>query len=406
MFRLAIITSHPIQYYAPWFRYLKEFTDLNLRVFYLWNFGITSQTDQQFNQTLKWDIPLLEGYDHEFVPNVSQRPGTSHFWGLQNPTLMDQVRAFQPDAVLMMNYNYASLYRFLWSWRDTPLLFRGDSHRLVPETGLKAALKRQWITQIYRRFDACLYVGQANREYLHYHGVTDERLFYSPHAIDNDRFLNETKTAQVEAILWKQALGIPDNHQVILFAGKLTAKKRPLDLLKAFLQAHLPRVSLLFVGSGSLETDLRQHAQVSGNPHIYFAPFQNQSQMPRTYAVGDILVLPSLGSGETWGLSINEAMCLSRPVVASNHVGCTLDLVSPHHTGLVFEAGNIEALVSCLKQAFCGDRQQLKTWGKAGHKHIQRFSYRDATAGLLDGLSAVTIEHEASELKRVYPIQI
>ena len=132
MARLAVITSHPIQYYAPWFRYLQTSSGLTLRVFYLLDSTVTNQADQQFKGGMKWDIPLLEGYDYEFVPNISHRPGTGHFWGLQNPTLIQQVNAFQPDAVLMMNYNYASLYRFLASWNDTPLLFRGDSHRLIP----------------------------------------------------------------------------------------------------------------------------------------------------------------------------------------------------------------------------------------------------------------------------------
>ncbi|WOD41516.1 glycosyltransferase family 4 protein [Nodosilinea sp. E11] len=404
MLRLAIITSHPIQYYAPWFQHLSATTDLTLRVFYLWDFGITQQADRQFNQAIQWDIPLLEGYDHEFVSNTSQRPGTSHFWGLQNPTLMAQVQSFQPDAVLLMNYNYASLYRFLWSWRDTPLLFRGDSHRLVPEVGVKAALKRQWITQLYQRFDACLYVGQANREYFRYHGVADERLFFSPHAIDNHRFMAQAPAADREAAEWKRDLGIPADHQVILFAGKLIPKKRPLDLLQAFLRADLPKVSLLFVGSGSLEEAVRQQAQASGHAHIYFAPFQNQSQMPRTYAAGDVLVLPSYGSGETWGLAINEAMCLGTPVIVSDQVGCAADLVKPGETGLVFPAGDVDALTNCLKQAFSDSSQPLQRWGKAGQHHIQHYSYGAAASGLWRALAAQNNgwQRELQQLISVY----
>lgn len=401
MLRLAIVTSHPIQYYAPWFRHLTAATGLALRVFYLWDFGITAQADRQFNQAIQWDIPLLEGYDYEFVPNTSRQPGTSHFGGLQNPTLTAQVRAFQPDAVLLMNYNYASLYRFLAGWRDTPLLFRGDSHRLVPETGIKAALKRQWITQIYRRFDACLYVGQANRDYFRYHGVEDSRLFFSPHAIDNDRFIGQANTAQQEAKIWKQALGIPADHQVVLFAGKLIPKKRPLDLLQAFLRANLPQTSLLFVGSGELEAAVRDRAQASGNRHIYFAPFQNQSQMPRTYAAGDVMVLPSYGAGETWGLAVNETMCLGKPVIASDHVGCAADLVKPEQTGLIFPAGEVDALAHCLRRTLGHSRgaeaSSLHQWGQAGQAHINHYSYNQATEGLVKALSTLVPQHWSAQ---------
>jgi glycosyltransferase involved in cell wall biosynthesis len=386
MKRLAIITSHPIQYYAPWFRYLANTADLVLRVFYLWDFGVTQKTDQGFQQVVQWDIPLLSGYDYEFVPNVSSSPGTRNFWGLQNPALCDQVKAFKPDAVLLMNYNYASLYRFMLQWNSAPLLFRGDSHRLLPAQGLKATLRQQFISFVYQRFAACLYVGKANYEYFRVHQVPSERLFFSPHAIENERFMSGS--AAQDAIAWKQDLGIPSDHRVILFAGKLETKKRPLDLLQAFLKANLPQVSLLFVGSGHLESDLK--AQAEGRANVYFAPFQNQSLMPRTYAIADVVVLPSYGGWETWGLAINEAMCLGRPVIVSSHVGCAQDLVTPFENGLIFRAGEVDAIADCLREAF-SDLSRLQAWGIASQARIANYSYVQATAGLLQAIDTLTL---------------
>ena len=77
MTRLAIVTTHPIQYYAPWFRHLAAGGDLDLKVFYLWDFGVTDKVDPVFGQAVRWDVPLLEGYEHEFVPNRSRRPDRS-----------------------------------------------------------------------------------------------------------------------------------------------------------------------------------------------------------------------------------------------------------------------------------------------------------------------------------------
>ncbi len=102
--------------------------------------------------------------------------------------------------------------------------------------------------------------------------------------------------------------GNSENCAVILFAGKFEVKKRPIDLLQAFIKANLPQVSLLFVGAGVLEKELR--SQALAHPHIYFASFQNQTLMPRTYAIADLVVLLASGSSETWGLAINEAMCV------------------------------------------------------------------------------------------------
>lgn len=388
MSRLAIVTSHPIQYYAPWFCDIAQQADLDLKVFYLWNFGVTQQLDIGFNQSLQWDIPLLKGYDFEFVPNVSPNPGTHHLWGLQNPSLLKQVKAFRPDIVLLMCYHYASLYRFLagWNSRQTPLLFRGDSHRLVPNSGIKSRLKQQAITQIYRRFAACLYVGKANYDYFRYHNVPHHNLFFSPHAIDNDRFFHQTDEATQGAIVWKKELGIPDTHTVILFAGKFEPKKRPLDLLTAFIMADLSQVSLLFVGAGSLESDLR--AAADRHLHIHLAPFQNQSLMPRTYAIADVVVLPSYGSGETWGLVINEAMCMGKPVIVSSYVGCAQDLVEDGKNGFIFPAGNIKALSHCLAKIL-QHPNQLKILGNASQSKIKEYSYKQATEGLMKAINHV-----------------
>jgi glycosyltransferase involved in cell wall biosynthesis len=396
MKKLALITSHPIQYYAPWFRYLAGKNDLSIKVFYLWDFGVTEQVDVGFQQTLQWDIPLLAGYDYEFVPNISPNPGTHYFWGLQNPSLLKRVSAYNPDAVLLMSYNYASLYNFLGRWNRSlvgrqpavPLLFRGDSHRLLPSTGAKEWLRRKFISLIYGRFSACLYVGKANYHYFRDHGVPPQRLFFSPHAVDNDRFFAHAEDANRQAIQWKQELGIPKNHSVILFAGKFEVKKRPTDLLQAFLQANLSQVSLLFVGAGPLESELRR--QAAEHPHIHFAPFQNQTFMPRTYATADLVVLPSYGSGETWGLAINEAMCMSRPVIASTHVGCALDLIQPYRNGLIFPAGDLSALTACLKEAFF-ERERLQIWGQESRNIVTNYSYKQTTQGLKQALKSLGV---------------
>jgi glycosyltransferase involved in cell wall biosynthesis len=133
-----------------------------------------------------------------------------------------------------------------------------------------------------------------------------------------------------------------------------------------------------------LEQQLRAAAQ--GNDRIFFAPFQNQSLMPRTYSIGDIFVLPS--QSETWGLAVNEAMCMSRPVIVSDHVGCARDLVVPYRNGLVYRAGDIQALTRCLEEAL-SDRSRLQTWGERSREIIEDYSYGQTTRGLLEAMRSV-----------------
>jgi glycosyltransferase involved in cell wall biosynthesis len=389
--RLAVVTSHPIQYNSPWFRFLAANGFDGLRVFYLWNGGATEKLDHGFGVNVKWDVPLLDGYAHEFVPNAARQPGTHHWRGLNNPGLGDRLAAFQPDASLLFGDHHLAHYRLLFSrlGRRVPLLFRGDSHRLIPEPGLRAGLRRQFIALVFRRFAAFLYVGQANRNYFQLHGVAEEKLFFSPHAVDNERFFAQAGTAAAGAQKWKTSLGIAPGQKVVLFAGKFEAKKRPRDLVAAFKLAQLKDTVLLLVGSGELEAELRRDA--AGRPDIVFAPFQNQTQMPVIYAAGDVFVLPSYGRSETWGLAVNEAMCLGRPVIVSSHVGCAQDLVKDRQNGLVFQAGDVAALADALREVFVDvDPDRLSRWGEQSREIIQSYDYPHATLGLREALAYIT----------------
>jgi glycosyltransferase involved in cell wall biosynthesis len=388
MIRLAVVISHPIQYYAPWFRELAQQPGLLLQVFYLWDFGVSRQRDRGFGKELQWDVPLLEGYAHVFVANRSGDPGTHHLAGLHNPTLVSELLSWRPDALLLFGYAYRSHLSLLLDprlWR-APLLLRGDSHQLAPRAGLKPLLAQLLRRLLFRRFAAGLPVGQANAAWMAKSGI--RRLYLAPHAVDNARFQAAAPEAERAAQAWRQQLGIPAAAPVVLFAGKFEAKKRPLDLLEAFAALHHPTAVLVFVGAGPLEAELKRRAASLGLGQVMFQGFQNQRAMPRTYALADLVVLPSYGPGETWGLCINEAMNLAKPVIVSSHVGCGPDLVIPSETGWMFPAGDVSALTACLAEAL-HDPQRLKAMGQNARSRIDRFSYAQATAGLLKALEYV-----------------
>jgi glycosyltransferase involved in cell wall biosynthesis len=175
---------------------------------------------------------------------------------------------------------------------------------------------------------------------------------------------------------------------VVLFAGKFETKKRPLDLLKAFAALRHPSAVLVFVGAGALEHELKRQAASLGPGRVIFEGFQNQSAMPRTYALADLVLLPSYGAGETWGLCINEAMNLARPVIVSSHVGCGPDLVIQGQTGWIVPAGDGEALRAALSDAL-SNPARLKIMGLAARAHVEHYSYAEASAGLMAALRAV-----------------
>jgi len=65
--KLAVVISHPIQYWVPVYRALAELSNIDIKVFYVAENGAYEYYDTEFAQTIKWDIPLTEGYDYEFL---------------------------------------------------------------------------------------------------------------------------------------------------------------------------------------------------------------------------------------------------------------------------------------------------------------------------------------------------
>jgi len=391
--RLAVVVSHPIQYYAPWFRRLAAESSLDLRVFYLSDHGVRPATDAQFGAAFAWDTDLLSGYAHEFVPNTAARPSVSAFSGLRNPGLRPALRSFAPDAILLFGYAYLTHLDLLLR-PPARILFRGDSHllgapsprglsRLAPRPLLRGLLLRL----IYSRPAAFLPVGRANAAYFRHFGVPAEKLFPAPHCVDAAHFV-ATPARLAKAAAQRTALGIPADAPVALFAGKLIPKKRPDLLLAAFLRAAPPGAHLVLSGDGKLLPSLR--ATAAGRADIHFLPFANQSEMPARYLLGDVFVLPSEGRHETWGLAVNEAMHLGRPALLSDHVGCHPDLLVPGETGWLFPAGDEAALAAALRDALSLPRPALAARGAAARARVSAFNYEAASAGLLRALASVS----------------
>lgn len=402
--RLAIVLSHPTQYYSPWFRWMRAHTALEFRVFYLWEFGVTAQRDPLFQTTFKWDVDLLSGYEHEFVPNTAADPGTHHFAGLRNPRLPARLTAWGPTAVLLFGYNWLSPLRALaWARLNrVPALFRGDSHLLG--RGAPPPRTRLVLRTLYAQFAAFLPVGAANRDYFTTLGVPERKLFFTPHSVNHELFDPALTVHRDAAAKLRAELGLAPGTRVVLFAGKFTPAKQPVELLRAFLAIQKPDTALVFVGDGPEKAALKELAQAAtvgasapanksaaARAEVHFLPFANQTEMPARLLLADVFVLPSRGHYETWGLAVNEAMHLGVPALVSDLVGCQRDLVEDGETGWVFRAADPAALRAKLALALDAvaapaGRERLR---HAVLARIAGYTYAQTTAGLISALNAL-----------------
>ena len=377
MKKLAIISTHPIQYNAPFFKQMAEKGIFEIKVFYTWSQSKSGHiNDPDFNIKRKWDIDLLEGYDYCFVDNTAKNPGSHHFFGIINPGLINTIKFYKPDALLVYGWAFQShLATIRYFKNKLPIIFRGDSNSIDIANGkyaiLKSFLRRLFLSWVYQHIDYALFVGKSNYDYYIQMGLKKNQLFYGPHAIDNQRFNSITAAQQLELTKWKKDLGIDLGNFVFLFVGKLESKKNPLLLLEAFKKITHPSAKLVFIGDGILNTIIKDAAQKDAR--IILLGFQNQSIMPILYRIANLLILPSIGPNETWGLAMNEAMASGLPIIASNKCGGAIDLVIPT-TGLTFESDNLDELYTAMN-FFIYNPHFCKLMGNYAHKFIQDFSY-------------------------------
>jgi glycosyltransferase involved in cell wall biosynthesis len=383
--RLTAVLTHPIQYYAPWFRHIHaNAPELALTVVYA-----TKPTPEQqgvgFDRAFEWDVPLTEGYRSIVVQ--AAKPGdqidSSHFTGLDVPEIGRAIEATKPDVVLITGWYSVTLVRALFACRrlGVPTLYRGDSHLLSGPRGWRRPLWMLKTRIVLRQFDGFLAPGARVKEFLRWYGVPDYRIFSVPHAVDNQMFAAAAAPyhhPDVRAAA-RRRWGIDSAAFVTLFVGKLVPSKRPVNLVRAVARL-APGATLVVVGSGPLEGDARAEAERLG-VDLKLVGFMNQSELGEPYGLADCLALPSDFS-ETWGLVVNEALATGLPCVVSNAVGCAPDLIRDGETGYVCPLDDIDALATAL--ANVRHRKAARhDWGPACRALVKAYSYDAMTAGVV-----------------------
>lgn len=370
MKKLAIVTTHPIQYYAPVFKLLHQRRNIDIKVFYTLG-NAQPKHDPGFGKIISWDIPLLEGYPYQWGRNISTQPGSHHFKGIVTPELIGTIEAWRPDAILVFGWAYNSHLKIIRYFKNkVPLYFKGDSTLLNDISGVQRLAKNIFLKWVYSHISHAFYAGVNNKAYFKKYGLKEAQLSFAPHAVDNERF-NADRGAEAAGL--RASLGIDKDDILILYAGKFEPVKNLHSLVNAFGTFEKPAVHLLLAGSGTDEEELKRLAANStAGRRIHFTGFKNQTYMPVLYQAADVFCLPS--KSETWGLAINEAMACGRAILASDKVGCVADLVNHNVNGVVFKSGDANDLAEKL-QALTANKAELIRMGQESQLIIKNYSF-------------------------------
>ena len=390
--RLAYLVSHPIQYQSPLLRHVARDPAIDLTVFFGSDFSVQGYRDKDFGVEVKWDVDLLEGFQHEFLPALRDNGSE----GLLSPVsrgILKRLRGF--DALWVHGYATVNQMHGILAANalGIPVLVRSDSQlKDRPRGGAKLFAKRAFFGLLRHLVDGVLVSGSLNRDYwAHYMGA-DCPLFMLPYAVDNMWFQQQCRLAQDTRGELQAELGLTAGRPVVLFASKLQTRKLCSDLVSAYaaLLASLPEPRLpylLIVGDGEERTALEQQVAALDLTGVRFCGFRNQSEMPRFLELADVFVLPA--RHEPWGLVVNEAMNAGCAIVVSDDVGAQPDLVTDGVEGCVYPVGDIAALTSALARVLAMP-ETTTAMAAAARARINHWSFESDIVGLHQALAHVT----------------
>jgi glycosyltransferase involved in cell wall biosynthesis len=358
--KLAILVTHPIQYFAPVFRELAKQADLQLKVFFGCNHGIIPREDPNFGVVFKWDCQPTEGFEHEFLSTDSLAT-LRGFAGIKLSTkAITSINHYQPDFILIFSYSpaFITASTILLRLTGQKLMLRAETtDEALSRSFFKDKIRQTILSVYYRQFTHFFPIGSNSLNHFLRMGVTESRMTKVLYAIDTVFFQTQIDYWLPQRQELRANLSIKEKDHVFIYCGKIFDIKNPLiipDSLALLSSEEKAKIWFLAVGDGELRQDFEKRVKAELGERAVFVGFKNQSELGEYYAMADTLILPSQ-SGETWGLVVNEALQFGLRVIVSDKVGSSKDLIN-NGNGWIFKSGSSHDLAKILSEAIVTTR--------------------------------------------------
>jgi glycosyltransferase involved in cell wall biosynthesis len=290
------------------------------------------------------DIPGTELFVSRRLPYAGAPYDNDEFAWLQSSytyesepagaQLVPQVRAFNPDVLLVASWNH-SAYRKLC--RE----FRGRAVRICAMDNQWRGTARQWIgvltAPLYVRdcFDVAFVPGDRQASFARRFGFPEQRIWHGFYSCDHARF---------SATLHREPAEI-GRRRAFLYVGRLVENKAVDTLLLAYRKYRLGSAvpwPLYIAGEGPLR------ARLEREPGVCYQGFLQPNKLPDLFSKASCFVLPS--RFEPWGVVIHEATAAGLPVICTPECGAAVHLVQDRYNGFLFAKDDEDALASAMSR--------------------------------------------------------
>ncbi|MDD4328751.1 MAG: glycosyltransferase family 4 protein [Aliarcobacter sp.] len=209
-------------------------------------------------------------------------------------------------------------------------------------------------SSIMQKSDAVICVSNSIKEYIQkYYQTSENKISVIPRGIDLELF-NPKNIDNSFIEDFKKEFNLK-NKFVVSSVGRVTQLKDYETFIKAILlvKIEIPNIVGLIVGGvrsdkedylNSLKSLIKE---LSLEENIIFTG--SQSKIEQIYALSDVLISSSK-KPESFGRAVAEAICMNKPVIATNHGGVK-DIIIENVNGFFFEVGDYKELAKNILES-------------------------------------------------------
>lgn len=237
----------------------------------------------------------------------------------------------------------------------------GDLTKLLrrPRTG------KFRLNQIARQASTIISITQEISEELRKAGIDESKVIQLPNSVDSDEFC---PVSDEEKVALRKALNLPLDVPIAVYVGRLVDGKGLEDLIEAWGRLSL-EAYLIVIGTGDLETALRQQAEQLSLNTVQFVGFK--TNISEYLQACDVWTLPSYSEGVP--ISLLEAMSCAMPIVTTP-VGGIPEIIKHEVNGRLIPPGKVDLLAEALSQTLKLDQSTHQLGLGARQTILERYS--------------------------------
>jgi glycosyltransferase involved in cell wall biosynthesis len=396
VYKLAFIAPACFYYQVPIFQDLARHKNIDLTVYFCSDEAINGRDiAQKFNTNARWgsEEELMTGYRHKTLKNYSPFPSYLRWpYGLINIGIWNEIRKTKPDAVVLMSWTNPT-----WWLAIVACISFGIPFMFLTDTNVQRDLAnpwwKKWIKKLilgrflFRYAGGFLCSGQANKGLYHYYGVPETKLFDFAFSWELSDYIAVSADFKSQRQQLRKEFDIPEDAFVTVYCGRLSKEKGTIDLVEAHHRVPSPKKMLLIVGDGPERKSLEEFISVNNVESVRIDGFQPREEVPKYYAMGDLLVLPSIR--EATGAVVNEAMCFGLPIIVSDQVGFGEEFVKHGENGFIFPVGEINVLAEYIETMINMPRKELEAMQDESFRLISNVAKRDLAGNMVNFMDLI-----------------